>query len=171
MDKAETTLYRSRREWMVAEGVLGYIAVCLGLSGLVFSDGLLSNLIRETGELLPWAILLIVAGLGLIITAVLERNYRDRGRIDCDVLRKYARWRKRWNLALIFCWSVTFLFITFYTERRVGFLMLLSPGMVAIHVRGAWEHVKAYSIRATSSGFPTLSEYVKYRLRSGEHSQ
>ena len=132
--------YRARRSWIIAEGLLGYIAFLVGLSGsgLIFG-GRLAMRLEANGDDVVWGIFFMSAGAGMVLIsaalALVRRCQDDR------VAGVLSTLRTDLHVLLSCAWAYG-LYTVFTLEHLSVIFISLAPAMIAYHIVGAWEHTK-----------------------------
>lgn len=161
--------YRVRRSWLLAEALLGYLAVALGVS-LMFFEGYLSRVIYATGEGWPIMLSLLLPGAGLLLYSLrghllVEQYPSGEHPSFCTM----AKARRMFHTLLAVGWASLFIVLVFYADRKIIFMLLIAPALFAVHIRGAWENVKA-NRQQPVGGFRTVGDLVRNSVGSGNVS-
>jgi small-conductance mechanosensitive channel len=133
--------YRTRRTWVLAEALLGYLAFLIGLmgSGLV-PGGRLAGKLEQSGDDVIWALLFMGGGAAMAAAAACDALWRRSE--NERFVRILARVRCDLHVMLCFAWTYG-LYTVFRLEHVSVIFLALAPVMAAYHLYGAWEHTKA----------------------------
>ena len=133
--------YRTRRTWILAEALLGYLAFIVGLSGSgLITGGRLAQKLAENGDNLVWGVAFMGIGGSMAVVALLDAFIRNR-RND-QPINLLTRVRTDLHVLLFGAWTYGIWTVALLPKLPIIFLML-APVMAGYHIWGAWEHTKA----------------------------
>lgn len=102
--------YRTRREWLIGEFLMGVVSVATALTGI--SAGLVSDMLAHTANNLAWFLIFFVSGATFVVIAYVESRCRAH-RCGRDVLVRYAYVRFTAHVINFFAWVMAFLWLHF----------------------------------------------------------
>lgn len=161
--------YKTRRSWVLAEMILGYIAATVGVSGSMYHGGVLNSILVDSGDALVWGFAFFFIGTFQFLIACYAEWIRDCSLPNQGYPLKLSRVRAIFHLLLAGCWVYAFT-VLLEADDVVATLLMQAPFLVVIHVRGAWEHVKACRVRAHDAKYNRLRDLIRDRIRSGDGS-
>lgn len=161
-------MYKTRRDWLLAEMLLGIVSLATGLSSLT-AGGVLSEALWIAG-LGPqsWCFVFSVTGVGLLTTAILESFSRSHG-AERKSLCYYAQCRMWWHFFNGLCWLYAFTsLVQLYVERDVLIAPILFQALplLAFNIWGVVEHAKALWFDTERAGTASLVRAVGERVRN-----
>lgn len=151
----DSKVYRSRRSWLLAESILGYVAFTVGASGLLTNTGMLNRILHSTGDAFTWGLLFCGAGLYLCAVVAVEAVIRNRHNFDHPWIPALTHQRKILNFVLMGLWAYAALLLaSLWWDKGIWIatVSMQAPMFVIIHFRGGWEHVKACRLRPSFDG-------------------
>jgi hypothetical protein len=157
--------YRTRRSWLLAEAIAGAVAITIGLISIA-PQGRMAAALAKTGDTFIWLVLFCSFGAAMVLTAMVETVLRER---QCPLgsacFRAFAGVREVEHIALGAC----YLYALATTAAMEGVLVLIplqSAIFLIVHIRGAWEHVKAvHFVGRGADPYPSVLEFTRARLR------
>jgi len=165
-------MYRTRRDWLLAEMLLGIVSLATGIASLI-PGGILSEALGLAG-LGPqsWCFVFSVTGIGLLLTAILESFRRSRG-AERKSLCYYAQCRMWWHFFNGLCWLYAFTaLMQLYVERDVLIASILMQALplLVFNMWGVVEHAKALWFNSEQAGTASLVRAMGDRMRNGSGS-
>lgn len=150
--------YRTRRSWLLAESICGGLALTIGLAPLMPGSRLAVRL-EQSADLSMWCALFLGLGLAMIVTAAIE----SRLAFDHRRWKIVAGARELMHVGFVFCYLYA-LEVMWRGDGVLGLILLQSWLLLVVHVRGAWEHVKALHWSCRVERQPTVVEFARRRL-------
>lgn len=135
----QESIYRTRREWIIAEFIIGIVSCATGLTGI--SGGIVSDTLQLTANNAPWFFFFYLSGAAFIIISFIENRCRSNlcGR---DVLVRYAYTRFIVHVGNFFCWGMAFLWLHF-SNISIASIYWESVPLALVNCWAMTEHAKA----------------------------
>jgi hypothetical protein len=159
----QDTFYRTRREWIIAEAILGVVSCATAVTGI--SGGIVDAVLSRTSCNSPWFFCFYSSGAMLILLAFIESRCRTR---NCGraVLRRYAHLRFYALAINFFSWSIAFAWLHF-SGLNVASVYYQAIPLAVFAFAGMVEHVKALWLRPEQAG-TTSMVVAGYRFLRGQ---
>lgn len=151
VEEKRDSIYRTRREWIIAEFIIGCVSFAAGLTGI--TAGMVAATLEQTSNNMPWFILFCGSGGGFIVSAFAETRCRAH-LCPRETLLRYAYARFVLHVVNFFCWVMAFLWFHFshVTVASIYYeaLPLAAANFYALveHAKALW--LKPYLARTTS---------------------
>lgn len=165
------TKYRTRRDWLIVELVLGYLALATGLAGSGWvGGGILASRLESSGDRIPWIVIFCFFGVAMMVVSMLETRlrriaHRERAELPEDAMTRLASLREICHWGLCAAWIYGLVALSLATTMPILFL-LYAPAIALTHAVGAWENIKARECDPTRQQYDSVISFVRSRLRS-----
>jgi hypothetical protein len=156
-------IYETRRDWILAEMVIGIVSCSTGISGL--SGGVLALALKPTASNVPWFFAFYGTGAGLLLIAVLDYMCRRR-QCRLGIMLSFAYVRMILHCGNALCWFTACLWLVF-TETYIAAILYESIPLMLFNVWGALEHAKAIWLKPAQAGTCSLAYALLRRLSRG----
>lgn len=165
-------MYQTRRDWLIAELILGIVSIATGLASLQ-PGGVLASLMQSANVgVISWFLIFVITGAMLIATAVAELFRRVQGASRNELCR-YAQCRMWWHFFNGLCWLYAFTtLLQLYMEQNIFIASILfqSLPLLAVNIWGVFEHAKALWFEVSKAGTSSLVRATYDRLRDGSRA-
>lgn len=161
--KIDAAIYRTGREWIVAEIVIGFVSCATAMTGI--SGGIVSDALTPSGSAGAWFFFFYGTGSGMLLISALE-CYCRRTKCTPKALERYAQCRMLLHGLNMLCWMLAFLWLR-YTGTFVASVIYQSLPLMVINFWGALEHAKAIWLRPSQARTDSLFVAVVRNLSRG----
>lgn len=160
-EERRASVYQTRREWLIAEFIIGVVSCAVGLTGI--SGGLVADTLALTANNMPWFILFFGSGSAFIVASFAENRCRYH-LCSRDVLLRYAYVRFAAHVVNFFCWAMAFLWL-YYSELTIASVYYEAIPLAVANFWAMAEHAKALWLNPctarTTSLFGAGFRYLK----------
>lgn len=161
VDERRDSIYRTRREWIIAEFIIGCVSFAAGLTGI--TPGMVGATLAQTANNMPWFIFFCGSGACFIVSSFAETRCRAHF-CPRETLLRYAYFRFGAHVINFFCWVMAFLWFHFsnVTVASIYYeaLPIAAANFFALveHAKALW--LKPYMARTTSMTMAGLN-YIR----------
>lgn len=143
MEARRESIYRTRREWIIAEWLIGVVSCATAMTGI--SGGLVSDTLNQTGVAGAWFVLFFSTGTAFIVLSFIESRCRvhNCGR---EILIRYAYARFGVHMVNMFCWAMAFMWLHL-SGLNVASITYEAIPLAVANFWGMTEHAKALWLR------------------------